>query len=150
MATALLFSHIHRHVLAMVGHIALLLEKFLLFDAIYTKPSEESRYTEIGEREAVGWLDTQYHRTCAPPWFMWDKLYLNLFIAQKMQNEVAYLVISDRCQECWTQPQTLCAHADVGWATSHIGGEVADLLERSANIVGVKIYRRPPHSDHIV
>src|SRR6266567_3222164 len=46
MATVLLFSHIHRHVLAMVRHISLLLEKFLLLDAIYTKQSEESRHTD--------------------------------------------------------------------------------------------------------
>jgi hypothetical protein len=46
MATVFCFNHILWHELAMVRHIPLLIEKFVLLDAIYTKPNGKSRHVD--------------------------------------------------------------------------------------------------------
>src|SRR5207237_5115114 len=106
--------------------------------------------TIVGQREPIWRLDAPDHGAGAPPWFTWDETSFYTLTLQKMQNEVADLILSYRSQERGAQTQTSRTYTDVGWAAPHIGSEAGNLLERSTNVVRVEINRRPPHRNHII
>jgi len=56
--------------------------------------------TIVGQREAVRRFNAQYDRTGTAPRLGWDETCFYSFSSQKMQDEIAHLVFSDRCEEC--------------------------------------------------
>jgi hypothetical protein len=73
------------------------------------------------------------------PRFARDESCFYPFTLQKMEDEVAYLIVSDRCQECWSQAQTPRANADVRRTTTNIGRKARNFHEWSAYVVGVEV-----------
>src|SRR5437660_1560086 len=81
--------------------------------------------TVVGQWEAIWWFDAQHDCAGTPTGFDWGETCFYSFLPQKMQDKVAYLVISDSCEERRTKAQTSRANADICGTATNISGKTA-------------------------
>ncbi len=95
--------------------------------------------TVVGQWETIWWFDAQHDCAGTSTSFGWSETCFYSFLPQKIQDKVAYMVISDSGEERRPQAQTSRANADVRGTAANISGKTGDIHERSTDIVGVEI-----------